>query len=838
MARILDVQWPGEQPTGAPPSSDYQHIQSSPNSFGGLTAEATRSAGAGLEKAGVAGLSAAVELQTLQNTIHASDVHSWYADQVTDRYTQFSQLQGRAALDALPQYKADIEGLRKQALERAPSLQEQARLVPALRNTESAYYRYGTTHANGQFRTYAATVARNNVESYGNQANVAFLNNDMDGFERGLNNQANETRNYYEQQGYEPATIEVEVKKQNGAILKNVITQGLEINPAEAERLFANYRDRMDPASQAVVATRLKSYAQRRDAQEIGDAAIGATPRGRLPLAVSNEIGVAAAAAGVDAGTLGALVTIESGGNPRAERGSYRGLGQLSDADFQRLGGGDIFNPADNLRATARRLAETSRQFETQYGRAPTAADLYLIHQQGAGGYAAHVANPEAPAWQNMAGTAEGRDKGAAWAKSAIWGNIPERERARFGSVENVSSADFMEIWQRRIGGLTGAAMPEREGAVQRAKAMAGDNPIVQDMAVSYVNRQYQQADATRRLEAQTVGDLVASDVASTLSTGRGNENLTSERVSGALGPAAAARWEASRDEARAIHSATADISALPATQIGQRLVDLQPPPGDPEYSRKQRVYEATRQVAEATIKLRQEDPARSIANDPEVRAAAAATGPDARQNLIAARMVAQTRAGIPPNEQSPVTTAEAGTYAALLTRASSDPIRRNEIVTATVDQIVKDWGPMAPMVFGTVMQKFRIDRETSDILFGVVNRRQLGAPVTPADFDHIREHNQIEAMRVANEWATVPGAEVMSSYRAPTVTLPEGWVPGYKTGEKPIEVEDVTALRRKAMTAEQFDGRYGLGAAKAILQMRGLPAEARQPTAGGGGGH
>ena len=168
---------------------------------------------------------------------------------------------------------------------------------------------------------------------------------------------------------------------------------------------------------------------------------------------VGDVIDREAAAAGVDANMLRRFAKIESGGNAGAVTGSYKGLFQMSDAEFAKYGGGDIFNPTDNARAAARKIAAEAAEFRSKYGRDPTPTDLYMQHQQGVAGYGAHLSNPTAPAWQNMASTAEGRQKGDAWAKLAIWGNIPDKEKARFGSVENVTSADFVAMWQNRVEG-------------------------------------------------------------------------------------------------------------------------------------------------------------------------------------------------------------------------------------------------------------------------------------------------------------------------------------------------------------------------------------------------
>lgn len=146
---------------------------------------------------------------------------------------------------------------------------------------------------------------------------------------------------------------------------------------------------------------------------------------------------------GLDPKVFARIAQIESGGNPNAATGSYRGLFQLR---------GGSFDPAENARAAAAKLADESRAFATNYGRPPDPTELYMVHQQGAGGYAAHAANPDAPAWQNMGSTAEGRQKGPGWARQAIWGNVPAQYRSQFGNVDNITSRQFMDMWRRKFG--------------------------------------------------------------------------------------------------------------------------------------------------------------------------------------------------------------------------------------------------------------------------------------------------------------------------------------------------------------------------------------------------
>jgi hypothetical protein len=173
---------------------------------------------------------------------------------------------------------------------------------------------------------------------------------------------------------------------------------------------------------------------------------------------VDNAIGGAAQRYGLAPALMRTFAKIESSGRPNARTGSYKGLFQLSDSEFAKHGGGsNIFDPVANANAAGAKLAAESAAFKAKYGRDPSAHDLYMIHQQGEGGYAAHTGNPTAPAWQNMYSTAEGRQKGPGWAKQAIWGNVPADVRARYpGGVDSLTSQQFLDLWKTKVDGIGG----------------------------------------------------------------------------------------------------------------------------------------------------------------------------------------------------------------------------------------------------------------------------------------------------------------------------------------------------------------------------------------------
>jgi hypothetical protein len=204
-------------------------------------------------------------------------------------------------------------------------------------------------------------------------------------------------------------------------------------------------------------------------------------PSGKVPSfsnAVNGAIDKAAASAGVDPGLMRVFARIESSGNANARTGSYKGLFQLSNEEFEKYGGGDIYDAQDNANAAAKKFVAESARFESKYGRQPTAADLYMIHQQGEAGAREHWANPDAPAWENMA---KASGKGARWAKMAIWGNVPSDMKHKFGSVDNVTSGDFVSMWNAKVahwGGSTPGQAQPQQTAQQPAPGARAENTI------------------------------------------------------------------------------------------------------------------------------------------------------------------------------------------------------------------------------------------------------------------------------------------------------------------------------------------------------------------------
>jgi hypothetical protein len=166
------------------------------------------------------------------------------------------------------------------------------------------------------------------------------------------------------------------------------------------------------------------------------------------------EIKRASDAFGLDFNFMKAVARIESGFDPKQRTGSYIGLFQLSRYEFNKFGSGQIRDPRDNAVAAAYKIITEGILFEWVTHKKPTLSDLYLIHQQGWEGAAAHISQPDRIAWKSMCATSEGMEKGEKWCKRAIWRNTLPAVKHAWKSVDKLTSGAFVAMWRERIARL------------------------------------------------------------------------------------------------------------------------------------------------------------------------------------------------------------------------------------------------------------------------------------------------------------------------------------------------------------------------------------------------
>src|SRR5215467_4450519 len=149
-----------------------------------------------------------------------------------------------------------------------------------------------------------------------------------------------------------------------------------------------------------------------------------------------DEVRQAASLYGLDLVMMMSIAKVESNFNPRATTGSYKGLFQLSDYEFEKYGDGSIWDARDNARAAARIFLVHAEKFKWALGHYPDFTERYMVHQQGIQGAIEHYSHPERAAWQSMCATDEGVLKGEKWWRKCIWRNLSPQWKRTFGSVE------------------------------------------------------------------------------------------------------------------------------------------------------------------------------------------------------------------------------------------------------------------------------------------------------------------------------------------------------------------------------------------------------------------
>lgn len=193
---------------------------------------------------------------------------------------------------------------------------------------------------------------------------------------------------------------------------------------------------------------------------------------------------------GLPQGYLSRTAQIESGGNPNAQNpnSSAGGMFQFIDSTAQQYGLENRFDPVASADAAAR-LARDNRAVLLQaLGREPTAGELYLAHQQGAGGAAKLLTAGNAPA-----------------------ASVVGADAARLNGGSGMSAADFAGQWTGRFDGATpvsgggyGVGAPSADINQLYALAMDPWQPQeVKALAMSMIQQQQEASDPMRQMQLQ-----------------------------------------------------------------------------------------------------------------------------------------------------------------------------------------------------------------------------------------------------------------------------------------------------------------------------------------------
>lgn len=216
--------------------------------------------------------------------------------------------------------------------------------------------------------------------------------------------------------------------------------------------------------------------------QEIGDDAMAAIGK---PDAMSTQGHFHALEQqhGLPAGYLARTAQIESGGDPNAQNpnSSAGGMFQFIDSTAQQYGLTNKMDPRASADAAARLAADNAAHLRAALGREPTAAELYLAHQQGAGGAARLLANPDAPA-------------------TSIVGNDAVTLN---GGNTRMSARDFSNKWTGKFGGQAPAPQIDLNMAYETLSNPCL-SPADRASLTGLIQEAQQQNDPMRQIQLQT----------------------------------------------------------------------------------------------------------------------------------------------------------------------------------------------------------------------------------------------------------------------------------------------------------------------------------------------
>ena len=540
-ARVLDQEYPDVQATGAP-GNDYQHIETTPNMFGGAIAGAEEKLGQGAQQASNAAYQTAdfygkITADDRTNTFNDRQLKRFYGDPNDPSKPGLFQLKGSAAMLAWPKVLAENEADR-QSLGAGLSPSARLNFETDTRRSALGMQEAAGRYTDSQFNEYATTTLNSKMDIA--IRNIGTMYNDDSAYKSNLQDGMNAVAKTALKNGVDPNTPDGKAILDNEyanfhakAIVARV--EGLQNESSSKARAFLeSNKDQLDSKTYDAMVTRLRPM----QAADIGANAFSGVPKNT---------------GGFDRDHYNRVVqSIEDpSGDPTIRNASgHQGLFQFGDPEWAKYGGGaDRNDPAAQVRAQNAYTDDHRAQLTKILGRVPTEAETYLAHQQGVGGATRLMADPMAKA-ADIVG------------RAAIVGNIPK------GANPDMSAGEFVALWENRFNsGKFGAApafakaestaptagnsgplpvsqtsystsapndpanltapvtpaaspddtygMPDRDAALRNAKEAAGDDQILQKMAMADVNRRYSELQsltyAQRYQLEQKIPDYMAA---------------------------------------------------------------------------------------------------------------------------------------------------------------------------------------------------------------------------------------------------------------------------------------------------------------------------------------
>lgn len=314
------------------------------------------------------------------------------------------------------------------------------------------------------------------------------------------------------------------------------------------------------------------------------------------------------------------------------------------------------------------------------------------------------------------------------------------------------------------------------------------------------------------RNEQASVKSLSADDIQQIISTGQEMPQISPQRVELALGPNERAVFEQERTNAHDYYTAMRDIASIPDEALDARAARLDPAPNLPGRALRQGYADTARKQIADLRKLREDDPARSVAEFPAVAEITGASldKPTTFQPLASARVAAQEQVGIPEELRVPITAAEARRLWAVVTVApETEKSAALQFVTRTLKDATGDYAENA---LSFILRQAHAGQETAAQASFFLRKVGQGIPTTQRDATAVNEAATRDAGQAATGQVLPPEAAYLTRIGAPA---PAPTRPIY-----PLPPDEaIKTLKTRPATASKFDARFGPGASRRILE-------------------
>lgn len=454
------------------PGNDYQNINVNASQFGGAISQGMEQFGAGATRASDFYNKAIVDstyndaAKKMGYVVHGDPNKTVIGPDGSQQIdTGFLGKKERDAMDARPAAEQQIEQIIEEGKQNLQTPQQQHEFEASIRRLQNQHIEQIGAHTNHQANAWYGSTNKSLADTA--LSNITRNANDAELFSHGVADLQNAYLNQVRLEGGGAAQVQNALERAARDGTRARIEAISATDPFRAQQMVEKNKDTLGE-TYASLYLQVKSradaaFGDRTALEKMGNA------KANMPLTdpghpVFTQI-TDSNQGGFSASGLARLVQIESGGKANAVSpgGGYTGLTQMGEAEFKKYGppGGSRDNPQDSLYAANNYAKSNAIILAHNLGKPPTDADLYLAHQQGAGGASQLLRNPNALA-VDLVG------------EKAITGNVtPElREQSK-----TWTASQFTNYWTNRFNQTQAASTIQTAGIPTLGQTQVSGSP-------------------------------------------------------------------------------------------------------------------------------------------------------------------------------------------------------------------------------------------------------------------------------------------------------------------------------------------------------------------------